>query len=253
VKTFVSFFWSTFLAEPIMHEPPEPETRSGAPIDPQRDDLVAQLQEQLRQAEVNLARVKDLEQRKRRRLTLALASAMLLLLLGVGAAGWWYQGQQAAAALRQEQTAAGVNAALREAEVLLARGRELTDSKWGGVQRALSRSLFESARSAVAKAAALKGEDAPKLDKERTHLRQQALDWMREVLTIHTKQLADADGKGREALKQTLQAWQTDTDLASVRDRAALLKLPEAERTAWQQLWTEVEALRQKASPSKTP
>jgi tetratricopeptide (TPR) repeat protein len=148
-------------------------------------------------------------------------------------------------ALAEQKDLAGAIACYHKALAL--------DPKNAEAQGALGRVLFQSARSAVAKAAALKGKDAPKLDKERTHLRQQALDWMHEALTIHTKQLADADAKGREALKQTLQAWQTDTDLASVRDKAALGKFPEAQRAAWQQFWTEVEALRQKVSPSKAP
>jgi hypothetical protein len=37
--------------------------------------------------------------------------------------------------------------------------------------------------------------------------------------------------------------WQTDDDLASVRTRDALAKLPEDERKQWQGLWSDVDAL----------
>jgi tetratricopeptide (TPR) repeat protein len=41
----------------------------------------------------------------------------------------------------------------------------------------------------------------------------------------------------------SLAAWQTDSDLASVRDPAELAKLPTAERAQWQRLWAGVTAL----------
>jgi hypothetical protein len=44
-----------------------------------------------------------------------------------------------------------------------------------------------------------------------------------------------------------LQHWQNDTDLAGVRDPAALAKMPEAERADWQKLWADVEALVKKS------
>ena len=46
---------------------------------------------------------------------------------------------------------------------------------------------------------------------------------------------------------QTLQHWRIDSDLTSVREPDALAKLPEAERTNWQSLWADVEALRRRA------
>jgi hypothetical protein len=50
-------------------------------------------------------------------------------------------------------------------------------------------------------------------------------------------------------VQQTLQHWQKDSDLNSVRGQDALAKLPEAERAAWQQLWADVEKLLKKGSP----
>jgi serine/threonine-protein kinase len=99
-------------------------------------------------------------------------------------------------------------------------------------------------------AAAGQGVAAAKLDaKEKSRLRQQALAWLRDNLQQHAKQLADADAKTRQGVQQTLQHWQQDPDLASVRNMEALAKLPEAERAAWQQFWADVEKLLKKAAP----
>jgi tetratricopeptide (TPR) repeat protein len=90
----------------------------------------------------------------------------------------------------------------------------------------------------AALAAAGAGADAATLgDKERTDLRHQALDWLRADL----KAWAQADDG--VLVQRTLQHWQQDTDLASVRDKETLAKLPQAERDAWQKLWADVAAL----------
>lgn len=47
----------------------------------------------------------------------------------------------------------------------------------------------------------------------------------------------------RAKVQKTLRHWQKDADLAGVRDAEPLGKLPETERQAWQQLWTDVAAL----------
>jgi hypothetical protein len=50
-------------------------------------------------------------------------------------------------------------------------------------------------------------------------------------------------------LGQPLQFWLEDDDFAGVRVAEALARLPQAERLYWQDLWKEVEALRQHAAP----
>jgi hypothetical protein len=110
---------------------------------------------------------------------------------------------------------------------------------------------YNAARSA-ALAAAGKGEDAGKLDdKERARLRKQALDWLHADLELWTKQVENGKPPTRAAIRQTLQHWQKDTDLAGLRDAAALTKLPAKEREACQKLWAEVAALLHKAQPQK--
>jgi tetratricopeptide (TPR) repeat protein/tRNA A-37 threonylcarbamoyl transferase component Bud32 len=107
-----------------------------------------------------------------------------------------------------------------------------------------------NAACAAALAAAGKGIDADNIEpKEKVRLRQQALTWLRDNLEENAKQLEDADAKTRKAVQQTLQHWQKDADLGSVRGKEALAQLPAAERAAWQQLWADVEKLLKKDAP----
>ena len=95
----------------------------------------------------------------------------------------------------------------------------------------------------AALAAAGQGEDAAKLDdKDKARLRQQALDWLRADLALRTRQLESGQPADRDAARQVLQHWQKDSDLAGLRDPAALAKLSAEERAACQRLWAEVAA-----------
>jgi Flp pilus assembly protein TadD len=98
------------------------------------------------------------------------------------------------------------------------------------------------------------GQDADKLDaKERTRLRQQALDWLRADLKAYRQLLEKSAGKAGPAVAQRMQHWLNDTDIAGVRETASLAQLPEGERKQWHKLWQEVETLRQLAAqPPKT-
>jgi Tfp pilus assembly protein PilF len=96
------------------------------------------------------------------------------------------------------------------------------------------------------------GKDADPLDeKERTALREQALAWLRADLAAWASRLKYDPELAPAGVRQTMQHWQKDTDLAGVRDADALAKLPEAERQQWQKLWDDVEALRQRAAAPK--
>jgi tetratricopeptide (TPR) repeat protein len=106
---------------------------------------------------------------------------------------------------------------------------------------------YRAARHA-ALAAAGQGEDASKLDdKEKTRLRQQALDWLRADLALHTRQQQTGKPADRAAVQQALRRWQKDTDLAGIRDKDALAKLPAEERAACAKLWSDVVTLLKKA------
>src|SRR5262249_4698377 len=106
---------------------------------------------------------------------------------------------------------------------------------------------YKAARSA-ALAAAGQGADArPPPDQAVPTLRRQALTWPRADLADYAG-WAKGDPKQQEAVRQRLAHWQTEAALASVRDPAALERLPEQERAAWRRLWDDVAALRQEVS-----
>jgi serine/threonine-protein kinase len=100
------------------------------------------------------------------------------------------------------------------------------------------------AASAAARAGCGQGKDEPPPDEQaRTLLRQQALAWLRADLALWAKQWESDKPDIRAAALKALQCWQADPALACLRDEAALAKLSDAERPAWQQLWAEVDRL----------
>jgi serine/threonine-protein kinase len=111
----------------------------------------------------------------------------------------------------------------------------------------LNRQSRYSAAGSAALAAAGQAEDAGKLtDKEKAALRQQALGWLSADLTLYGQQAQRDEPKVKQLVFARLLHWQSDTNLASVRDREALDHLPEGERDAWQKLWADVTALRRR-------
>jgi serine/threonine-protein kinase len=102
--------------------------------------------------------------------------------------------------------------------------------------------LRYNAACAAALAGCGQGHDAGKLDdKERARWRAQARDWLSADLAAWTKLAGEAKEHAR--IRQTLQHWQTDTDLASLRDQKELAKLPSSEQEECKKLWTQVSAL----------
>ena len=102
-------------------------------------------------------------------------------------------------------------------------------------------------------AAALAGsgqgkDDPPPDDASKTKLRRQAFDWLKAELSAWTKVLDSGPPQARPFIAQTLQHWKVDSDLAAIRDPAALAKLSEAERKDWQALWFSVDAMLAKLS-----
>jgi serine/threonine protein kinase/tetratricopeptide (TPR) repeat protein len=105
-----------------------------------------------------------------------------------------------------------------------------------------------NAACAAARAVAGQGGDKPPLDeKEKTRWRKQALDWLRADLSHWTKQAENGKREAKALVSQKLQHWKTDSDLAGIRDKAALQSLPEAERAAWRDFWANVNAVRTRA------
>jgi hypothetical protein len=93
------------------------------------------------------------------------------------------------------------------------------------------------------------GQDSNRLgDKEKARWRGQALDWLRADLKAYRQVVEKSAGKGAPAVARTMRDWLGDENFAGVRGPEALPRLPEAERRDWQQLWQEVDALRQRAT-----
>jgi tetratricopeptide (TPR) repeat protein/tRNA A-37 threonylcarbamoyl transferase component Bud32 len=104
-----------------------------------------------------------------------------------------------------------------------------------------------NAACAAALAGCGKGADAAELtEPERGRHRQQARAWLTAELT------AWAERAGPDRSK-VLRQWQTDPDLAGVRDQAALAKLPAAERAEWQKIWSGVADLLAKSKTTGAP
>jgi hypothetical protein len=92
----------------------------------------------------------------------------------------------------------------------------------------------------AALAAIGQGKDAEKLDaKERGRLRKQAVEWLRADLALWTTRAVS----DRDLAQKTMKHWQDDTDLAGIRDKDAVAKLPADESEASEKLWAEVDAL----------
>jgi tetratricopeptide (TPR) repeat protein len=106
-----------------------------------------------------------------------------------------------------------------------------------------------NAACAAALAGCGEGKDAGRLDQsERGRLREQALAWLQEDLVALRRMLEKTPQTARPVVHQQMLYWQQDSDFAAVRGTEALARLPEAEATAWQKLWADVEQLRKTAA-----
>jgi tetratricopeptide (TPR) repeat protein len=90
-------------------------------------------------------------------------------------------------------------------------------------------------------------DDPPPDEVARTRLRAQALAWLRADLEAWTRRAPEPMQAARDEVRVKMRHWQTDPDLAGVRDAEPLARLPESERTAWTALWAEVDTLLAKA------
>jgi superkiller protein 3 len=109
-------------------------------------------------------------------------------------------------------------------------------------QRTLADVHRYNAARAATRAGTGQGKDASELvDSQRAEWRKQALNWLAADLAAHREQAKKA--AGQPIVRERLTHWQTDKDLAGMRDEPSLARLPETEREAWRKLWGEVAAL----------
>jgi len=82
---------------------------------------------------------------------------------------------------------------------------------------------------------------------EKDKLRRQALDWLKSALAAWQEQVDSGKPLAVVAAEQILPPWQSEADLAGVRDAKELAKLPKEEQQLWERLWSDVNALGKKA------
>jgi tetratricopeptide (TPR) repeat protein len=82
-------------------------------------------------------------------------------------------------------------------------------------------------------------DDPPPDDAAQTKLRDQAHRW----LTAELAELVKLLGTDKPHVRGRLQHWLADADLAGIRDRETLERLPEPERAQWKTLWADVNEL----------
>jgi serine/threonine-protein kinase len=105
-----------------------------------------------------------------------------------------------------------------------------------------------NAACAAAQAAQGQGTDTAGLDeKERACWRNQALEWLRADLVLHTTRLKSGTPADRADVQGQMQRWLAAPSLAGVRGTEALARLAAEERQGWAKFWAEVEALRKKS------
>jgi hypothetical protein len=107
---------------------------------------------------------------------------------------------------------------------------------------------YNAACAAALAAAGLAQDEPLPDDAARAKLRAQALDWLTAELKVWDTLVASGPPQDRPSIVQTLSHWQKDSDLAGIRDAAALGKLPAAEQKAFARLWADVAAVSKKAA-----
>jgi serine/threonine protein kinase/tetratricopeptide (TPR) repeat protein len=93
------------------------------------------------------------------------------------------------------------------------------------------------------------GEDAKQFTEvDRIRWRKQALEWLGDDLKVYAAVAASGEATKLAAVNQRLQRWRKDSDLAAIREAAALDRLPGTEREAFMKLWAEVHELLRKTA-----
>jgi tetratricopeptide (TPR) repeat protein len=99
---------------------------------------------------------------------------------------------------------------------------------------------YNAACSAVLAGSGQGLDDPPGDEAASAKLRGQAGVWLRAELDRWTTYLETATPEGRQVVSRTLKHWQTDADLAGIRDEADLARLPAEEQQGFTQLWADV-------------
>jgi eukaryotic-like serine/threonine-protein kinase len=107
-----------------------------------------------------------------------------------------------------------------------------------------SRGHRYAAAKAAARAGSGRGSGAGALgEAERALWRGRAIDWLKQELVGYSKTLDNRNDRTRPQVLQRLRQWQTEGELAELRESVALNKLPPDERRRCLELWAEVRGI----------
>jgi tetratricopeptide (TPR) repeat protein len=109
-----------------------------------------------------------------------------------------------------------------------------------------------NAARAAARAGCAHGQDAEKLDeRERARWRRQAREWLRQDLAWWGKALDNGHAQIKADVQWRMRRWQTDSDLAGLREPSALEAMSPDEHTECLALWQEVAAMLSRLQTTK--
>jgi eukaryotic-like serine/threonine-protein kinase len=98
------------------------------------------------------------------------------------------------------------------------------------------------AAGCAARAASGLGRDA-RIAAERTHCRDNAMEWLQADLAIRSQQIRQGKPDQAKDARAKLRYWQSDPDLAGVRDDQALQGMTDTDREKWRALWRTIAEL----------
>lgn len=107
------------------------------------------------------------------------------------------------------------------------------------------------AACAAAGAVRASSDETPLPAPEHNRLRDQARAWLRQDLVVFGKALDDDPENNRERALRQIALWQSDSDLAPIRDVLELQKLNEAERNEFLTLWAEIDNLQKRCASTR--
>jgi tetratricopeptide (TPR) repeat protein len=85
--------------------------------------------------------------------------------------------------------------------------------------------------------------DPPLNEATRAEWRAKALSWLRADFAVWNKSLEAGPPQEKPRIRQTLDNWKREDDLASIRDNVAIDKLPHIEQEGFRALWSDVDRL----------
>jgi len=137
--------------------------------------------------------------------------------------------------------------------VALARIYEDVFAADAGARESASGHRYAAARAAARAGCGLGSDAAGVAEAGRERLRGQAIEWLRRELDAQGSTLDQGNEQARSQATQRLRKWQTEEDLAGLRDSSSLEKLPQSERERCKALWRDVQAALDRSKPQVTP